>query len=115
MSSELSLCSVKSRWSAKALVAAPLKLEGLLSWTVETKAQRGPVFALASSPDGRRLAAGGDDGVVRLWASATTRLPAKWLCFRSASRKSHGLKQCRVLGDANRVSRISNSCSSVVT
>jgi WD40 repeat protein len=60
--------------SAKALVVAPAPLDGLRGWTVETRLQRGPVFALAYHPGGRWLAAAGDDGMVRLWEAETRRL-----------------------------------------
>jgi WD40 repeat protein/serine/threonine protein kinase len=60
--------------SAKVLVGTPAPLAGLRSWTIETRLPRGPVFALAYHPDGRLLAAAGDDGMIRLWETDTRRL-----------------------------------------
>jgi WD40 repeat protein/serine/threonine protein kinase len=60
--------------SQKALVTHPPVLEGIRSWTVETRWPRGPVFAIAYRPDGKQLAVAGDDGMIRLWATETRRL-----------------------------------------
>jgi WD40 repeat protein len=60
--------------SAKALVSRPAALDGVRSWTVETRSHRGPVFAVAYHPDGRQVAAAGDDGMIRLWETDTRRL-----------------------------------------
>jgi len=48
------------------LVLAPQPVTGAVSWTLETRAPRSSVIMLASSPDGRWLAAAGKDGVIRL-------------------------------------------------
>jgi WD40 repeat protein len=60
--------------SPKALVTRPAILDGVQSWTVETRWPRGAVFAVAYRPDGKQLAAAGDDGMVRLWDPDTRRL-----------------------------------------
>jgi WD40 repeat protein/predicted Ser/Thr protein kinase len=57
-----------------ALVTRPAPLPGVRSWTVETQAPRGPLWALAYRPDGKVLAAAGHDGTIRLWDAATHRL-----------------------------------------
>jgi WD40 repeat protein len=62
--------------SPSALVSSPaaLKLPGVTSWTIETRRQRGPLFAVAHSPDSRWLAAAGGDGVIRVWEPGAGRL-----------------------------------------
>jgi WD40 repeat protein len=55
--------------SPMALVRLPAKRKGAVSWTLETALPRGRIggHSLALSPDSRTVAAGGDDGVIRLW------------------------------------------------
>jgi WD40 repeat protein len=53
--------------SARALVTHPPAIRGLLSWTIETRRHRGTMYGLAPSPNGRLLATGGLDGMVRIW------------------------------------------------
>lgn len=60
--------------SEMALVVGPAALEGVRSWSIETIGPRGAVNALAYSPDGTRLATGGDDGTLRIWDPATGKL-----------------------------------------
>ena len=57
--------------SRTALVAEPAEIPGIRSWTVETRAHRGAVHAVAYRPDGQFLATGCEDGVVRLWDPGT--------------------------------------------
>ena len=57
-------------FSQTALVAAPATVDGCLSWTIETLGHRDPIEAVASSPDGKRLATGTADGVIRFWNAA---------------------------------------------
>jgi WD40 repeat protein len=64
-----------------ALVREPAELPGAISWTIETVNARGEVRAVAYRPDGGRggvapplLATGGDDGVIRLWDTASGKL-----------------------------------------
>ncbi len=57
-----------------ALVTEPALVDGVVSWTIETRAPRGAVLAVEYSPDGRLLATGGSDGAVRVWNTATEQL-----------------------------------------
>ena len=57
-----------------ALVSRPAALDGVRSWTITTRLGRGLVDHLAYSPDGRWLAVGHSDGVVRLLDPVTGRL-----------------------------------------
>ncbi len=58
----------------RALVQRPLPLKDAVSWTIETRRHRGYLVTLAIDRDGKRLATGGSDGVVRLWDAATGEL-----------------------------------------
>lgn len=53
--------------SANALTTRPAPLDGLRSWTLETRGMRGSVTELAHSPDGTWLAAASEDQVIRLY------------------------------------------------
>jgi WD40 repeat protein/serine/threonine protein kinase len=57
-----------------ALVIRPAEIAGLQSWTLETRAHRGIVHAVAFSPDGRWLASGDAAGTIRLWHPETGNL-----------------------------------------
>ena len=53
---------------------------GLAKFAPETTwtAHKGTVLAVAVSPDGRTLASGGEDRMIRLWELPTCRLLATW-------------------------------------
>jgi len=57
--------------SPRTLVARPPALRGAVSWTLETRRHRGPLYTLAVSPDDRLIATGGMDGIVRIWERET--------------------------------------------
>jgi len=60
--------------SPTALVSRPTPIEGVQSWTIETRTQRGLVWPLTLSPDGRMFATAGSDGAIRIWAFPSGRL-----------------------------------------
>ncbi len=53
--------------SVRTLVQRPSGLKDVRSWTLETRRHRGYVSTSAVSPDGRWIASGGLDGIVRIW------------------------------------------------
>jgi WD40 repeat protein len=57
-----------------ALVREPAELPNANSWTIETVHSRGSVNAVAYRPDGKRLAAGGEDGTIRIWDTTSGEL-----------------------------------------
>ena len=60
--------------SGSALVAQPARPPGVAAWSLETISHRGELGAVAYHPDGRLLATGGQDGVVRIWNAETGKL-----------------------------------------
>jgi WD40 repeat protein len=59
---------------SNALVREPAELPDAVSWTIETVNSRAKVQAVAYRPDGKLLATGGDDGVIRIWDRAEGKL-----------------------------------------
>ncbi len=53
--------------SGRALVQRPASINGLMSWTLETRRHRGVIYHVTISPDGKTLATAGLDGTIRLW------------------------------------------------
>jgi len=51
----------------RSLVCDPAPIKGLLGWTIVTAQPRGPLRAIAYSPDGKLVATWGDDDAIRLW------------------------------------------------
>jgi WD40 repeat protein len=60
--------------SQRALVTLPPPIKGVISWTVETKRIRYRYSVTALSPDGKLVATGGIDGIIRLWDVETGKL-----------------------------------------
>ncbi len=51
------------------MVQRPEKLDGVKTWTIETRGHRGAVNTVAYSPDGKWVASGGQAGAIRLWSA----------------------------------------------
>ncbi|MBN2475872.1 MAG: protein kinase [Pirellulales bacterium] len=60
--------------SRMALIQQPAAHQGVACWTIETRAHRGDVLALAYGPDARPIATGCADGTIRLFDAATGEL-----------------------------------------
>ena len=56
-----------SALSIRTPVQRPSPLRNARSWTIETKRHRWYPTTLALSPDGKHLATGGYDGIIRIW------------------------------------------------
>jgi WD40 repeat protein len=55
-------------------VGRPRPIKGVRSWTVETRRHRWAAIVAAVSPNGRLVASGGYDGMIRMWDPATGNL-----------------------------------------
>jgi WD40 repeat protein len=93
----------------RALVRRPARLQGVSSWTIETRHPRGDSLSVAMSPDGHQLAIGSSDGVIRLYDPSTGSLQQALLgqqrailafdqCSLTWSPDSKQLASCFVLG-----------------
>jgi WD40 repeat protein len=60
--------------SQRALVTLPPPIKGVVSWTIETKRIRYRYSVTALSPDGKLVATGGIDGIIRIWEVETGKL-----------------------------------------
>jgi WD40 repeat protein len=65
-----------------ALVTKPAPLAGVTRWTLESPRHRGAIVAMDVAPDGKRVATGGDDGVVRIWNLETGGLDRAFIGHR---------------------------------
>ncbi len=70
-----------------ALVQQPAEFNGAVSWTIETSQPRGTV-EVAISPDSKFVAAGSDDGAIRIWTLESGKLAKILVCATSSI---HGL------------------------
>ena len=57
--------------SLRTLVQRPPAIAGAVSWTIETRHHRGHIATSALSPDGKTIATGGMDGIIRVWDADT--------------------------------------------
>ena len=53
--------------SVRTLVQKPPAISGVVSWTIETRRHRGYIATSSLSPDGKKIATGGMDGIIRVW------------------------------------------------
>ena len=57
--------------SLRTLVQRPPAVGGAASWTIETRRHRGYIATSALSPDAKKIATGGMDGIIRVWDADT--------------------------------------------
>ena len=74
VSAELDPFKPGAALALRVLVPYPPEIQGVLSWTIDSKLHRGTITALAVSPDAKLIATGGSDGVVRIWDPASGKL-----------------------------------------
>ncbi len=57
--------------SLRTLVLRPPAVAGAVSWSIETRRHRGYLASSALSPDGKKIATGGMDGIIHIWDADT--------------------------------------------
>jgi WD40 repeat protein/serine/threonine protein kinase len=91
--------------SGIALVTKPWRIPGVHSWSLETIASRGIIWAVAYRPDGKVLATGGSDGAIRLWDPSSGKLLRALLGHQSLLRSLAWTPDGRLLASSEMYSK----------